>query len=819
MKTIPAELFSALNLLVMERRTSYGFEPIAPVPDFAEKLFPQIMRGGMSVIDVRELPFISHFIEDAEPFWQERSSGLLKSEPCIEEDRCGDEYGLEAMAVSVGQREFLVMRPLGTDFEHRRDLLQSAREGMILQRRLEQLVKERMREVDLTSDAALDPSESLHGGSDPDGARTMDKSFPTELLADLGLLILERESALSFRPMMRVPACFSSDFLGVPVPPSGGSLNLSDSDFLADFLAEAEEFWQRTTGGHLSSGPWIEVDEYDNEYSLKAAAVSWQQRKFLVIEVLGADHQESRMRVQNARELFLSERMRRGEAQRTIQDTEAKYESLFEQSADAIIVMKPDGVIGTVNARCRELLGLTQEELANRNIMDLQDDVANKDALRTAMEREDSLNNLDWVISRGDGSKRSCLLNISPWRNQRGGVSGYIGIARDVTQVLALKKQLFHAQKMEAIGNLAGGIAHDFNNILNVTMGFAELAEDELAPGHPARMHLREVRVASVRGADLVNQILTLSRESEKAFQPISATPIIKEALRFLRASMPTTIDIRRRLDAKHDVILADPTQLHQVLMNLCTNAGHAMRETGGILEVGSENLYVDETASGPHPHMAPGPYLRLFVGDTGHGIPPEVQDRIFEPYFTTKRPGEGTGLGLAVVHSIVDTYGGHISVQSTPHSGTTMEVLLPVLTEAFTSDVQSSTELPRGSETILYVDDEPAALQVGKLVLERLGYTVITAVDSMHALDIFRSQPDIFHAVITDMTMPRLTGTRLAILLLNVRRDIPIILCTGYTDLLSKEQAKAKGIKAFLTKPISREALARTLREVLDNK
>ena len=269
------------------------------------------MRGGMAVIDVRESPFMSHFLEEAERFWQQRSSGLLKSEPCIEEDRCGAEYGLEAMAVSVGQREFLVISPLGTDFEHRRDLLQSAREGMILQRQLEQLVKESAKEADVASEAGPDLPKSLHGGSDPDEIETVDKPFPTELLADLGFVILERESALSFRPMMRVPACFSSDFLGVPVPPSGGSLNLSDSDFLADFLMEAEEFWQRTTGGHLSSGPWIEVDEYDNEYSLKAAAVSWQQRKFLVIEVLGADHQASRKRLQNARDLFLSERLRR----------------------------------------------------------------------------------------------------------------------------------------------------------------------------------------------------------------------------------------------------------------------------------------------------------------------------------------------------------------------------------------------------------------------------------------------------------------------------------------------------------------------------
>jgi PAS domain S-box-containing protein len=511
----------------------------------------------------------------------------------------------------------------------------------------------------------------------------------------------------------------------------------------------------------------------------------------------------------------------RREAEELLRKSEEKYRAIIEGIEEGYYEVDLGGNLTFCNDSMSRILGYSSSELIGTNYRRFTEDkFAEKvyDLFMKVYETGKAEEISGWLLVTRDSVTRNVDASVTPVRDSNGRIVGFRGICRDVTQVVALKKQLFQAQKMEAIGNLAGGIAHDFNNILNVALGFAELAQDDLEPGHPALDHIREVRAAGERGAHLVNQILTLSRETEKELLPISATHIVKEVLRFLRASMPTTVDIRRRLDAKHDTILADPTQLHQILMNLCTNAGHAMRQTGGILEVQSDDILVDETAPAPLHHMERGRFLTISVRDTGHGIPPELQERIFEPYFTTKRPGEGTGLGLAVVHGIVKNYGGHIAVQSEPDAGTTVEVFLPVVEDDFTTDKQLSEELPRGNESILYVDDEPPAVRMGKLTLERLGYTVVTATDSLKALELFRSEPERFDAVITDMTMPGLTGSLLADLLLATRSDIPIILCTGYTDLISEEKAKAKGIKAFLTKPVSRETLAKTLREVLDN-
>jgi two-component system cell cycle sensor histidine kinase/response regulator CckA len=374
---------------------------------------------------------------------------------------------------------------------------------------------------------------------------------------------------------------------------------------------------------------------------------------------------------------------------------------------------------------------------------------------------------------------------------------------------------------MEAIGTLAGGIAHDFNNILAAMMGYAELASLDAPEGSKANMRWQEVLKAGLRARDLVQQILTFSRQSSQERKPVEIGPIVKETLKLLRASLPSTVEIRQHVESNADVIETDPTQIHQVLMNLCTNAAHAMRESGGILEVSLNKVDMEEPTTTPYPDLHAGPYVRLSVSDTGHGIPPQLLKRIFDPYFTTKPVGEGTGLGLAVVHGIVKSHGGEITVSSKPGKGTTFHVYLPGTDgpkEVAASQRVEPYRLGR-QECLLLIDDEQALVEVGKQMLEHLGYRVIVRTSSVEALELFRNQPEKFDLVITDMTMPNMTGDKLAREMMGIRPGMPIILCTGFSEHIAEEKVKKIGIREFVMKPLVMSDLSKTIRRVLDQK
>jgi signal transduction histidine kinase len=380
-----------------------------------------------------------------------------------------------------------------------------------------------------------------------------------------------------------------------------------------------------------------------------------------------------------------------------------------------------------------------------------------------------------------------------------------------------LAEQLRQAQKMEAIGTLAGGIAHDFNNILAAILGFAELATSHLPPSSTVWHYLQAVLTAGKRARDLVQQILAFSRKQSSERQRCHLQPLLKETLTLLRAALPSTIVIHQHIAEEAGAVVVDPTQIHQVVMNLCTNAAHAMRDKGGLLEVGLEAVEVDVPLAAQHPALTPGPYVRLTVRDTGHGMTPEVVQRIFEPYFTTKAPGEGTGMGLAVVHGIVLSHGGAITVASTPRQGTAFAVYLPQMAEgAPPRKAPPLTPLPLGKECILFVDDEAALAAMGQAMLERLGYEVVACSSSLEALEMFRAAPRRFDLVITDQTMPYLTGEALVRTLRDMRPDVPIILCTGFSHSLDAQKAQALGINAFLMKPWQGDDLARAVREAL---
>lgn len=383
-----------------------------------------------------------------------------------------------------------------------------------------------------------------------------------------------------------------------------------------------------------------------------------------------------------------------------------------------------------------------------------------------------------------------------------------------------LESQLRQAQKMEAVGTLAGGIAHDFNNILSPIIGFTELAmmDPSIKDSQTIKL-LAKIYNASLRAKELVKQILSFSRQSEMKLQPIQPRLVIKEALKLLRSSIPSTIEIRTEIE-EGTTILADPVQIHQIIMNLCTNAYHAMREVGGILNVSLSTTVINkDDIKVASLNITPGPYVKLVVSDTGCGMSNDLLEKIFDPYFTTKEKGEGTGLGLSVIHGIVKGYKGHISVYSEVGNGTTFNIYFPEQqSELQKQEKIKVSQLPTGTENVLIVDDDEAIGTVTYSILKQLGYKVEVFTSSTEALNAFIAKPNSFDLIITDMTMPQMTGIQLAQKVLSKRKNLPIILCTGFSSLITEEKAKDMGIKGFLLKPILMKELAKKVREVLDN-
>ena len=380
-----------------------------------------------------------------------------------------------------------------------------------------------------------------------------------------------------------------------------------------------------------------------------------------------------------------------------------------------------------------------------------------------------------------------------------------------------LEERLRQAQKMEAIGTLAGGIAHDFNNILGAIMGHAELIDLFESPdSSDLKASVNEIISSSYRARDLIQQILAFSRRSEEVKVPLRLESIVKETLQLLRASLPKTIDIRQDIAILPGTLLADPTQIHQVLMNLCTNAAHAMSASGGVLKVmvapaaESQRIYLPPDGP-PAIHLA-----QLSIGDNGTGIAADVIPRIFEPYFTTKEAGQGTGLGLALAHGIIQSLGGSIRVASELNRGTVFTMVLPLQDQTEIASQALPTALQKGAGRILIVDDERSLVEVGSLILKKLGYKVVTRTDSREAYELVAKVPETFDLVITDQTMPQMTGLELSRKLLRIRPDLPIVLCTGFSDVVNEAGAKAAGIAAFMLKPLGAKQLVEVVQRLI---
>lgn len=382
-----------------------------------------------------------------------------------------------------------------------------------------------------------------------------------------------------------------------------------------------------------------------------------------------------------------------------------------------------------------------------------------------------------------------------------------------------LETQLRQAHKMEAIGTLAGGIAHDFNNILGSMIGYADLALQDIPEGSVPNDNLKQVLIAGLRAKDLVKQILTFSRPDEQQQRPEHISPIVDEALKLLRSSLPSTIEIRQNIEAASSVIMADSTQIHQILINLCTNATKAMEGMGGVLEVSLTDVDLESEVTYGSERLPSGQYVELIVKDTGRGMDGETMERIFEPFFTTRAVGEGTGMGLSAVHGIVKKHGGVIAVDSEPGKGTTFSMCFPRIGICVLEENSSLKAIGGQGEVILVVDDEEPLANMTKQMLERTGYKVVSKTSSTEAFETFRAEPDKFDLVITDHAMPGMTGKELARAILDIRPDVPIILCTGYAQEIDSQEAESMGIKGFIMKPVLREEIIRTIRNLLDRK
>ncbi len=438
--------------------------------------------------------------------------------------------------------------------------------------------------------------------------------------------------------------------------------------------------------------------------------------------------------------------------------------------------------------------------------------------IEIAIETKTEIEPMEVVVTCKDGSKK----NISWGFVNIGEQNWAFGLnltkqKRAQDEKMNLESRLVQAQKMEAIGILAGGIAHDFNNILAVIFGCAGMVKENAPPGSKIENYIEKVLIAANRAKVLVKQILAFSRQTKVERFSLKLQPLINEGLKMLRSSIPSTISIAQDIDPACGTVLADPTQFSQVLINLCTNAYHAMETTGGALSVALKTIVIKPNDQKMLLHLTPGEYVEFTVSDTGIGIEPDVIGKIFDRYFTTKEMGKGTGMGLAIVHGIMKENGGGITVESQLGKGTTFYVYFPVVKDEVLPEITEQEEIPRGKERVLFVDDEVILADMGREMLERLGYHVTVRYSSFEALETFEDTPDKFDLVITDQTMPEMTGADLARRMLQIRPDVPIILCTGYSNLIDEDSAKSIGIKEFALKPLTKVVIAKLIRKTLN--
>jgi PAS domain S-box-containing protein len=515
----------------------------------------------------------------------------------------------------------------------------------------------------------------------------------------------------------------------------------------------------------------------------------------------------------------------RKQVEKNLRESEEQYKSLFKNNHSVMLLIDPKTAdIVDANPAAVSFYGWSYETMIRKKIFDIN--TLTKEQVFEEMEKAKAEQRKHFYFRHclASGEIRDVEVYSGPIKVHEREL--LYSIIHDITarkkaeeEKAALEGELLHAQKMESIGTLSGGIAHDFNNLLGIILGNTEMAMEDVPEWHPAKINLNEIRIASLRARDVVKQLLSFGRKTDPKQRPVRLVQIVEDTLKFLRSSIPTSIKICQNIpNGTDDTILADSTQINQVMINLFTNAAHAMENTGGVITIGIQNVYLDQVSASYYPDLSLGNYVKLTVSDTGTGIDAEIKDRIFDPYFTTKEMGKGSGIGLSVVHGIVKSHNGAIFVDSTFGKGTNFGILFPVAEEEAVIETEVKEKLPTGNERILFVDDEKSMAEIGRQRLERFGYQVEARTDPMEALEHFRANPDQFDLVITDMTMPHITGDKLVKEILKIRPDMPTILCTGFSEKIDEEKAKEIGIRQYIEKPYDRGTLSRLVRKVLDH-
>jgi PAS domain S-box-containing protein len=556
--------------------------------------------------------------------------------------------------------------------------------------------------------------------------------------------------------------------------------------------AELAKVWNHGEGSvelNLISKEGAEIP-----YLVSATRIDHEQKGFILcmaFDISGQKHTESALR---------------------------KLAQAIEQAKEAVIITSPAGDIQFVNPAFEQMTGRSSGEVTNANLKDLvcssnQGEIIDE-ILKSAGESDTWHGKLS--CRSASGREFTVEATFSAVRDESGTVVNFVSIQRDISKEEELLARLAIAQRMEAIGTLAGGIAHDFNNILTAVIGYTQLSTMESKDNERLKSYLGEVLKAGERAKELVRQILSFSRQAPDEKKLLNMRPLVGEVLKLIRASLPASIAIKTQNESR-SAVMADPTKIHQVLMNLCTNAGLAMKD-GGELYVELSDIEVDKKLASSIPNLVEGSYVCLIVKDTGHGIPPNIIDRIFEPFFTTRPQGEGTGMGLSVVHGIVRGHGGAIYVESEAGKGTAFHVYFPRFDKQQAPDSQDEFILPTGAERILFVDDEKPVIELAKHLIGKLGYTVVTCQSPVNALRIFADEPESYDLVITDLTMPVMNGDELARHILEFRKDIPILLSTGYASGDCEEILLRPGITGLIPKPLILNDLAVKIRSALDS-
>ncbi len=503
---------------------------------------------------------------------------------------------------------------------------------------------------------------------------------------------------------------------------------------------------------------------------------------------------------------------------RQSEKTRVRLLTAIEQSDETIVITDENGQIQYINPAFEHITGYSKEEVIGQNPRILKSNKQNKKFYRNMW---DTLSRGEvWqgrlINKKKDNSFYNEEANISPVINSQGKIVNYVAVKRDITETLKTEAQVHQLQKMQAIGVLAGGIAHDFNNILAIITANSEMALEDVPENSEPHYSLQQILQAALRAKNLVQQIFVFSRRTDTELIPLSLSPLIKESIKFLKSTKPKNIEILHNLKADSGSVFCEPNQIHQILMNLSTNALCAMGADNGTLKISLDELTL---STNDIPDLDPGSYLKLSVSDTGHGISPENLGKIFDPYFTDKAVNEASGLGLSVCHGIVNSLKGKITAESTVGKGSVFSIFLPRAETDMPEQIETNKTIQMGKECILLVDDEKMLAKVTGRSLERLGYEAVIKTDPEEALKTFESQPDKFDLIITDKNMPKMNGLELTAKIKQISSVTPVIMCTGLSEDSNSEGMNYPEISGVINKPVSRKAMGDTIRKILDEK